>query len=184
MSLSFPSLLISLLTHFRRNYRDAQFPGYEYPLWEECTSVRTEARALAKDKLKTIALTCGVFTPWMLALGVDWEKRQMHCVGSPAPRIGMTSFVDIARALARLVQLALADPRSVPDDVRIGGQFVSIEGIREAVRRVKGVQLEIEVADAQQVRAMLKANYPPTDPMAFVHYAMCAAYVLPGVHEY
>ena len=78
-----------------------------------------------------------------------------------------------------------SDPSARPFcSSKLGGQFVSIEGVREAVRRVKGVQLEIEVADAQQVRAMLKANYPPTDPMAFVHYAMCAAYVLPGAHEY
>ena len=59
----------------------------------------------------------------------------------------------------------------MPGEVRVCGQNVSVEDIRDAVARVKGVKRgAIEVSDLAAVKQRLKENQPPA-MMDIVDYA-------------
>ena len=75
--------------------------------------------------------------------------------------------------IARLTVLALdpATKGSVPNNVRVFGQNVSVEEIRDAVARMKGIPKgTIQVGDVAQVKKKLKENQPPTR-MSIIDYA-------------
>ena len=158
----------------RSTSHKGNFEGYQHPEWVNKPLLLAEARALSQATYRTLALTCGAFLQWVLKLGIDWEKRTTQCVGSAEPLFGMTAFDDIARAVARVALIALdpAAAASLPEDgrVRVGGQFASVLDIKAAVKRVKGVELDVHISDAQAVRGMLKAKYPP-EAMDIIYYA-------------
>lgn len=75
------------------------------------------------------------------SVGIDIKANRYTALGDSKTKFAITSEYDIGRALAQLSILAL-DPKtsaSVPEEVRIVGDNVNYEDIRDAVARVKGV---------------------------------------------
>lgn len=157
--------------------RDVGFDGYEHTEWVNKHRLEDETRALAGDRLKTVAVHCGGFMSWMLdpyrSVCANVPANTFRCLGSAAVRSTYTALPDIGRAVARLALLALdpATAASVPADARVCGDVVSTEEIRDAVARVRGVEKgPIEVGDVAAVRKRLRENQPPT-LMDIVDYA-------------
>lgn len=75
-------------------------------------------------------------------MGVDTQNNTYTTYGSPAQKLTATARADISRAVARLSLLALDSKTAanVPDEIRIAGDTVSYEDIRDIVARVKGIE--------------------------------------------
>ncbi len=94
-------------------------------------------------------------------MGIDIEKNVYTSLGPASNRIATTAEVDIARSIAQLALLSLdpATASTVPTNLRIAGQNVSYEEIRDAVARVKGVPKgEIRSKSLEEFNNNLKAN--------------------------
>ena len=97
-------------------------------------------------------------------MGIDVENNIYSPLGPGSLRIAVTAEDDIARSIARLAVLSLdsATASTVPTYVRIAGQNVSYEEIRDAVARVKGVPKgEIKSYDLHEYKKKLQAS--PSD---------------------
>ena len=96
-----------------------------------------------------------------VVVGIDIENNVYSPLGPGTLRIAVTAEDDIARSIARLAILSL-DPQTaaeVPTYVRIAGQNVSYEEIRDAVARIKGVSKgEIKTYDLDEYKRNLQAN--------------------------
>ena len=163
------------------DYNLNDFPIYEHKEWTRKRKWATETRALMKGtNVKVIALVTGTFLEMALepyrtcaisvyhghaslrscaSDGVDIKQNRYIALGDPKNRFAVTSEYDIGRALARLSILALdpATSASVPEDVRIAGQNLNYEDIRDAVARVKGVSKgEIVSEDLAAHKKMLQ----------------------------
>ena len=97
-------------------------------------------------------------------MGVDIENNVYTSLGPGSVRFATTAEEDIARSIAQLVILSLdrVTASTVPTDLRIAGQNVSYEEIRDAVACVKGVPKgELRSRSLEQFDSNLKEN--PTD---------------------
>ena len=96
-----------------------------------------------------------------VVVGIDIENNVYSPLGPGTLRIAVTAEDDIARSIARLAILSL-DPQTaaeVPTYVRIAGQNVSYEEIRDAVARIKGVPKgEIKSCDLDEYKRNLQAS--------------------------
>ncbi len=94
-------------------------------------------------------------------MGIDIEKNVYTSLGPASNRVATTAGDDIGRSVARLAVLSLdpATASTVPTDLRIAGQNVSYEEIRDAVARVKGVPKgEIRSKSLEEFNNNLKAH--------------------------
>ncbi|KAI0713565.1 hypothetical protein C8Q76DRAFT_620621 [Earliella scabrosa] len=177
-----PSLLkhgvkVYFPSEFASDYRVLDFPGFEHEEWTGKRALNAEARAIAQDNLKVISLMTGAFTSWVFrpdrTLGVDLMNNRYSCLGPTSARFATTDLTDIGRAVAQLSVLAL-DPETagtIPDTVRIAGQVVSMEDIRDAAARVSGREPgEIVSGDLAAVKESLRKNFP-NPPMSIIDYA-------------
>ncbi|TBU36926.1 hypothetical protein BD309DRAFT_1084954 [Dichomitus squalens] len=121
------------------------FPVYEADEWQQKRALQIEARKILSDKVKLINLNGGGFLTWWAGpnriLGWDADKNVFSTVGPSTAKISLTHQSDIGRAAAQVSVLAL-DPATaarVPTDIRIAGQSVSYEDLRDLVSRVKGL---------------------------------------------
>ncbi len=150
------------------DYRFVDFPGFEMGEWPMKRAVEEETPALADGKLKIISLMNGAFTSWVFrpdrTVGVDVANNTFTCFDPPSARFGVTDLADIGRAVAQLSVLALdlETAGTVPDVVRIAGQNVSMEDIRDAVARVKGVAPGkiVNLGDPAPAKKALRDVYP------------------------
>ena len=88
----------------------------------------------------------------------------------------MTSMADIGRAVARLAILALdpATAASVPDELRIAGDTVTYEDVRDLVARIKGVgKGDIKSEDLAQRKNALREN-PGGNFLEYLRYVLSA----------
>ncbi|RPD57576.1 NAD(P)-binding protein [Lentinus tigrinus ALCF2SS1-7] len=164
---------VYFLSEFGADWRLNEFDGYEHSEWRRKRVIlaNTEA-ALQGTQTKRILLFNGNFAGWFFipALGIDIEKNIYSPLGPGSLRIAVTAEDDIARSIARLAILSL-DPTTastVPTYVRITGQNVSYEEIRDTVARVKGVPKgEIKTYDLDEYKKNLQAK-PSTFIMDYV----------------
>ncbi len=178
----------------RSDWRQNDFEGYEHAEWgrKRVILANTQA-ALRGTQTKIISVYTGNFAGWFFlparkgslpactcsqtimtcftwTVGIDIEKNVYSPLGPASLRIAVTHEDDIARSVARLAILSLdpATASTVPNHVRISGQNVSYEEIRDAVARVKGVPKgEIKSYDLDEYKKNLKAN-PSNFIMDFV----------------
>ena len=104
---------------------------------------------------------------------VDLKNNKFSCLGPTSTRFAITDPADIGRAVAQLSVLALdpATAGTVPDTVRIAGQIVSMEDIRDAAARISGREPgEIVSGDLAAVKESLRKNFP-NPPMSIIDYA-------------
>ncbi|KAI0717976.1 hypothetical protein C8T65DRAFT_99221 [Cerioporus squamosus] len=163
---------------FGSDYRVVDFPGFEMAEWPMKRALIEDTRAQAGDKLKVISLMNGAFMSWAFR-GIDVANNTFTCYDPPSARFGMTDLADIGRAIAQLSVLAL-DPNtagSVPDDVRIAGQNVSMEDIRDAVARVKGVAPGkiVNLGDPAPAKKALRDEYPSSQYRIFDYIRVAIA---------
>ncbi|EJF62713.1 NAD(P)-binding protein [Dichomitus squalens LYAD-421 SS1] len=155
---------VYFLSEFGSDHRINAFPGYESEEWLGKQEVAKETRAAFKGKV--IALYTSAFIELAVkfpALGIDVKNNAFTAYGSPTTKISLTSLADIGRAVAQLSILATdpATAASVPDDIRIAGDTVTIAGVRDIVARVKGVAPgEIKTVDVAPIKETLKGPSP------------------------
>ncbi|KAI0689356.1 hypothetical protein C8T65DRAFT_711807 [Cerioporus squamosus] len=164
---------VYFLSEFGDDWRQNDFEGYEHSEWgrKRVILANTQA-ALQGTQTKINSVYTGNFARWFFlpALGIDIERNVYSPLGPASLRIAVTHEDDIARSVARLAILSLdpATAATVPNHVRISGQNVSYEDIRDAVARVKGVPKgEIKSYDLDEYKKNLKAN-PSNFIMDFV----------------
>ncbi|TFK77937.1 hypothetical protein K466DRAFT_668576 [Polyporus arcularius HHB13444] len=126
------------------DYRLNEFDGYEHTEWQRKRVITADTKAaLEGTQTKVIQLVTGMFHGWLLIpdLGIDIEKNVYTSLGPASNRIATTAEDDIGRSIAQLAVLSLdpATASTVPTNLRIAGENVSYEEIRDAVSRVKGV---------------------------------------------
>ncbi|KAI0806853.1 hypothetical protein C8Q74DRAFT_1312876 [Fomes fomentarius] len=150
---------------FDLDLRVLDFPGFEHIEWTNKKAVVAETRALAQDKMKIVSVASGSFLSWvgqLIASVHNSAKNKYKVVGPTTARWANTDLVDLARAVARLSILALdpATSAKVPDVVRIAGDNVSIEDVRDIVARVKEVEPgEIVSEDLMALKESLRRNF-------------------------
>ncbi|RPD57559.1 NAD(P)-binding protein [Lentinus tigrinus ALCF2SS1-6] len=155
---------VYFLSEFGVDYRLNEFDGYEHFDWRHKRAITAQTKAALEGKrTKLILLVTGMFLGWLFTpgLGIDIENNVYTPLGSGSVRFATTAEDDIARSIAQLAILSL-DPETastVPTDIRIAGQIVSHEEVRDAVARVKGVPKgEIRSRSLEQFNNNLKAN--------------------------
>ncbi|KAG8855824.1 hypothetical protein FRB96_006646 [Tulasnella sp. 330] len=116
-------------------------------VWHEKERHSSAARSEAPGQLKVINVHVGLFTDRILLpiLGFDIENGVFTSlgVGTSDNKVSITSRADIGAAVARLSVLAVADPTSVPDAVRISGENRSINELAEIVGRATGKKIKV-----------------------------------------
>ncbi|KAG8881603.1 hypothetical protein FRB97_009356 [Tulasnella sp. 331] len=105
------------------------------------------ARNEAPGQLKVIKLYIGMFTEIIFSpfFGLD-NKSGVYTslgLGTSDKKVAITSTADIGAAIARLSTLAVADPQSVPDDVRISGDNKSWNELADIVGRATGKTIKV-----------------------------------------
>ena len=109
-------------------------------------------------------------------VGVDIQNNTYTVYGSPAQKLSTTALVDIGRAVGRLAILAL-DPKTastVPDEVRISGDIVSYEDIRDTVARVKGVEKgTIVTKDLHALKETIRKD-PGKNFLDYLKWVLCS----------
>lgn len=101
-------------------------------------------------------------------VGLDTLNRTYTVAGQPANKFSVTSTADIGLALARLSVLAVENPASVPDHVRLSGDAVSIADLAKLVGEVRGETLEVKTTDAAETKQKFIDN--PADLLSLVKY--------------
>ncbi|TFK80642.1 hypothetical protein K466DRAFT_558868 [Polyporus arcularius HHB13444] len=155
---------VYFLSEFGVDYRFNEFDGYEHPEWPRKRVITADTKAaLEGSQTKLVLLVTGIFLNWLFqpGLGIDVEKNVYTSLGPASNRIATTAGDDIGRSVARLAVLSLdpATASTVPTDLRIAGQNVSYEEIRDAVARVKGVPKgEIRSKSLEEFNSNLKAH--------------------------
>jgi len=118
------------------------------------------ARQIGGDKLKVVVVYTALFldSTWAFGpyLGFDWKNRVFTAVGSPKTKVTFVHTKDIASSVARLSILAVQNPSSVPDRLRISGDAVSTEEFAEIFTKESGDKVEVKVVDAAEFNANLK----------------------------
>jgi len=168
---------VYFLSEFGIDHQTNPFPGYEHHEWTHKAQLDKQARALAGDKVKVIALYNAPFLedffgPWW---GFDHAHKTFTSIGSPTQRISVTSKADVARALAELSILALStNAATVPNYVRISGDAISFQEAKTLLERVRAElgdteagEIIVKSEDLESFRANVKEqlqsnpNIPP-----------------------
>ncbi|KAI0690293.1 hypothetical protein C8T65DRAFT_745886 [Cerioporus squamosus] len=155
---------VYFLSEYGVDYRFNEFDGYEHPEWPRKRVITADTKAALKGtQTKLVQLVVGMFLGWLFTpgLGIDIENNVYTPLGSASNRIATTAEEDIARSIAQLAILSLdpATASTVPTNLRIAGQNVNYEEIRDAVSRVKGVPKgEIKSKSLEEFVNNLKAE--------------------------
>ncbi|KAI0797753.1 hypothetical protein C8Q75DRAFT_17554 [Abortiporus biennis] len=168
---------VLFLSEFGIDHRVNPFPGFEHREWTHKAEVDKAARAIAGDKTKVISVYNSAFLedafgPWF---GFDVANKTFHVVGSPDTKISFTSKADIGRTLAELALLAQSPSTAstIPDYVRISGDAVSYDDVKDIYEKVRKEEGEedfkitikserIETFKAQLVKDIQEnPNIPP-----------------------
>ncbi|EJF63131.1 hypothetical protein DICSQDRAFT_146106 [Dichomitus squalens LYAD-421 SS1] len=124
---------------------DNLFPGYEHEEWAKKRALALETRAILEGKVKIINLNTGGFLTWWIGPGrvFNWDPAEnvYNIVGPSTVKNTLTHQSDIGRAVAQISVLALdpATASTVPTDIRIAGNVVNYENLRDIVSRVEGI---------------------------------------------
>ncbi|KAG8882833.1 hypothetical protein FRB97_007657 [Tulasnella sp. 331] len=114
----------------------------------------TAARNEAPGQLKVIKLYIGMFTEIVFApfFGLDNENGVYTSLGAGASdkKVSITSTADVGAAVARLSILAVADSKSVPDQVRISGDNKSFKELAEVVGQATGKTIKVVEEPAEE----------------------------------
>ncbi|KAG8859710.1 hypothetical protein FRB96_004284 [Tulasnella sp. 330] len=129
------------------------------------------ARNEAPGQLKVIKLYIGMFTEIIFSpfFGLD-NKSGVYTslgLGTSDKKVAITSTADIGAAIARLSTLAVADPQSVPDDVRISGDNKSWNELADIVGRATGKTIKVveepvegaDDKDGEDLPALARLNF-------------------------
>ncbi|KAG8983576.1 hypothetical protein FRB94_007507 [Tulasnella sp. JGI-2019a] len=105
------------------------------------------ARNIAQGHLQVIQLYIGMFTEVIFGpfFGLDTKSGVYTSLGSGTAdkEVSITSTADIAAAVARLAIIAVADPTSVPDQVRITGDNRSFNELADIVGSEVGKKITV-----------------------------------------
>ncbi|KAG8995392.1 hypothetical protein FRB94_009183 [Tulasnella sp. JGI-2019a] len=105
------------------------------------------ARSAAPGQLKVIQLYIGIFSSTIFSpyFGLDTANGVYSTLGSGSSekKVAITATADIGAAVTRLSTLAVADPTSVPDLVRISSDNRSFKELAEIVGRETGKKINV-----------------------------------------
>jgi len=122
------------------------------------------ARSIGRGKLKVVSFLTEEFLEYAIMLGplmgMDFKNRTFTAVGDPKAKGTFTSLGDIGRAVARGSILAIQDPSSVPEYVRISGDALSFQDIADIVTKLTGDKVEVKTIDVADFRKTLKTDDP------------------------
>ncbi|KAL1947247.1 hypothetical protein VTO73DRAFT_14208 [Trametes versicolor] len=139
------------------------FPGYDHYDWDVKRELALHAREVARGTpTQVIAVYTGLFIETVSEcpfLGFDIDNNLFTCFGRSTQKVSFTSKADVGRALARLCTLALEPLTApqVPDELRISGNAVTYEDVRDLIAEAKGVQKgEIKSEDLEKLKHKLR----------------------------
>ena len=128
-----------------------------------------ETHAILDGKVKIVRLDTGGFLMGMVGPGrmFNWNAKTnvYTIIGPSTAKNTFTHQSDIGRSVAQVAVLALdpATAATVPAQIRVGGNILDFEQIREIVSRVKGIPKgEIVCKDLVEAKEALKKNPSPT----------------------
>lgn len=99
-------------------------------------------------------------------VGLDTVNRTYTVAGQPNNKFSNTSTADVGSALVRLSLLAIENPGSVPDHIRLSGDAVSIAGLAKIVGDERGETIEVKTTDAAETKQKFIDN--PADLLSLV----------------
>ena len=91
--------------------------------------------------------------------GLDIKGRFLTAVGSPDTKVSFTSHADVGWTVARVAVLAINDPASIPDRVRVAGDSKSFQEIAEVVRDKLGGEVEVKSIDIEEYKKTAKESH-------------------------
>ncbi|EIW60916.1 NAD-P-binding protein [Trametes versicolor FP-101664 SS1] len=167
---------VYFLSEFGVDHRENDFPGYDHHDWDVKRELASHAREVARGTpTQVIAVYTGLFIELSLnVLGFDIDNNLFTCFGPSTQKVSFTSKADVGRALARLCTLAL-DPLTapqVPDELRISGNAVTYEDVRDLIAEVKGVQKgEIKSEELEKLKHKLR-DTPDSHVVEYIRVLM------------
>lgn len=145
---------------------------FQHPVYNMKVAHSKAARELGSGKTKVISVYPGQFLEYLFGagamVGLDTLNRTYTVAGQPANKFSVTSTADIGLALARLSVLAVENPASVPDHVRLSGDAVSIADLAKLVGEARGETIEVKTTDAAETKQKVIDN--PADLLSLIKY--------------
>ena len=164
--------VLSLLKSRLRSRRHRRSPS---SLLLAYFSVGSACPAVCASPIHILLLLLADVRRLLVLVGIDIENNVYSPLGPGSIRIATTAEDDIARSLAQLAILSLdpATASTVPANLRIAGQNVSYEEIRDAVSRVEGVPKgEIKSLSLEEFNRNLRKN-PTTNVLDYIRCVRC-----------
>jgi len=152
---------------------DHRLNGFEHPAWASKAAHDKLARDLSGGQTKVVSVYTGHFLegaigPWF---GFDVKSGVFTSIGPKSAKFTLTSKPDVAKSITRLAILSTENPSSVPDIVRIGGDFVSFEDVANALSAESGETIKINEEDGQKFFEELHAKgHEKGDILGYIRY--------------
>ncbi|KAG9017074.1 hypothetical protein FRB90_001853 [Tulasnella sp. 427] len=131
------------------------------------------ARQLNGGVLKVISVYVGALLEILFmfpaALGIDTSNRVVTVLGNPEAKFSSCSARNISSSIARLAILAVQDPKSVPDHVRLNGTTSSMKEIAEFIGKANGAEIKVNAQGAEALEAKIESD---NDKLALARYVM------------
>ncbi|OJT13021.1 hypothetical protein TRAPUB_10430 [Trametes pubescens] len=168
---------VFFLSEFGVDHRENDFPGYDHHDWDVKRELAAHAREVARGTpTQVVAVYTGLFIELSLNpfLGFDIDNNVFTCFGPPTQKVSFTSKADVGRALARLSALALEPftATQVPDELRLSGNAVTYEEVRNLIAEAKGVRMgEIKSEDLDQLKRKLR-DTPDSHVVEYIRVLM------------
>ncbi|THH05095.1 hypothetical protein EW146_g9997 [Bondarzewia mesenterica] len=154
------------------------FSTYDHGDWVYKREYDDRCRNLVSQRrknMKIIALYVGLFMEQAILslveqpisvtpVGFDNKHKIYTSVGSPTQNFTLTSKEDIGRALIAISIRAMSPSEDIPDHLRIAGDTVSFEDVRDTVKRHTGVDVDLRSEDLGHYRSQLKERWERGDP--------------------
>ncbi|KAG9019440.1 hypothetical protein FRB90_002263 [Tulasnella sp. 427] len=151
---------------------DPRVLDFQHPVYKMKTEHAEYARDRAQGNMKVISVYSGQFLEYLFGAGalsgLDTINRIYTAAGDPNNKFSVTSTTDIGSALVKLSILATENPASVPDQVRLSGDAVSIAELAQIVGKERAETIEVKTTDAAEMKRKFSEN--PADLLSLIKY--------------
>ncbi|KAG8964442.1 hypothetical protein FRC05_003816 [Tulasnella sp. 425] len=120
--------------------------------------------SISGGKVKIVSLYVGLFLEDTFGLGatvgLDTKNGVYTSLGPADTPISFNAREDISSSVVRISVLAAADPKSVPDFVRINGSAISYNQLAALVGKARGAEIKVvEVDDAESKKLVSTGDH-------------------------
>ncbi|KAG9004674.1 hypothetical protein FRB94_002516 [Tulasnella sp. JGI-2019a] len=136
---------------------DHRIDEAKHKVWDDKKKHSRAAREASGENIKIIQLYNGHFMedaigPWY---ALDTKNRHYTSIGPSTSKFTLTSKDDVGASIVRLALLAVGDPNSVPNEVRISGDAKSYQELASIMGSESDEKIDITEQNVDEYKASL-----------------------------